>query len=91
MIARRSRMGDAWADRVDIAGNLVAADRRLGSVWIEAETGKDVGEVDARRANPNPDVSLARLRVGRLADFEDLGRAVTGNEDLAHGTLNPEV
>ena len=76
---------DRAADRVDVAGDLVADDeRRLRRVRIEAQPRQDVGEVDPGGAHADPDLAVAGRRVWKLACLEHVGRAVSGDDDLAH-------
>jgi hypothetical protein len=78
-------MDDAWSGGVYDAGDLVADDdRRFGSVGIEPDAGEDVGEVDARGADPDADFARSRYRVGRFTSLEYVCATVAGNDHLTH-------
>jgi hypothetical protein len=53
--------GYGAAHRVDVPGDFVADDqRRLGCIGIQAEPREHVGEIDAGRADANPQLPVAR-------------------------------
>ena len=77
--------GDPRADRVDEPGHLVADDhRRLRRVGVDADTGEEVGEIDAGRADADPDLALRGRRIGVFAQLEHVGVPVPRDDRLAH-------
>ncbi len=79
---------DTGSETVDGAGDLVAHDRReRRRVGVEAETSHDVREVDARGRDADAHLALAGLRIGRLANLENLGAPRPRNPDLSHARL----
>ena len=73
------------ADRLDLARDLVADDaRRARSVWIDARARHQIGEVDPRRLDRNPDLAGTDGRVRPLLDAQDLRPTMLGDHDSAH-------
>src|SRR6185436_10159758 len=70
---------------IDPSGNLVADHaRRLRRIGIDAEPGKDIGEVDAGSLDADPNFSGTRHRIGALSQGQDVRRPVARNDDLPH-------
>src|SRR5215210_3088147 len=78
------------AYRLDLAGHLIAHDGgKLRRIGIEPDAGKDVGEVDAGRANGDPDLARAGLRSGALLEPKDFGAALPGCDERLHPSTVP--
>ena len=77
------RRGDAAPHGVHDARNFVADDaRRPGRVGVEALPSQQIGEVDARRLDPDAHRAWGDRWIGRLAHGEHFRRAVPGNHQL---------
>ena len=81
-------VGDALADLVDRARHFVADDAGdLGGVRVQADPGHQVGEVDARRAHADANLTGARDRVRGLEHSKDFRGAPARDPDLPHRPL----
>ena len=79
---------DSIADLINSSRDLVARhDRDFGEVGIQPQAAHDVGEIYAARLYANPHLAGGRLRIGRLLDDKNLGRAGLGNPYLPHDRL----
>src|SRR3954462_8297446 len=73
------------SDFVDLAGYLVANDHgRFWRVRVEAESGENVGEVDARRADADANVGVPSRGIGNLSHLEYVGCAEPRDHNLTH-------
>ena len=78
--------GHAFADRFDGARDLVSENRRrFGCVGIQPLARHDVREVDARRADRDPDLTATRHRLGLFANLQNLGCTVSRQHERFHG------
>ena len=61
-----------------------------GRSRIQPEAAHDVGEIDPARLDPYAQLACGRLRIVRLLEFKNFGRAGLRNPDLPHLNLSPE-
>ena len=81
----RSESDHVAADFVDFAGHLVADDhRRFWRVRVEPESGENVGEVDARRTDPDANVRVPSRGIGNFSHLEYVGCAEPRDHNLTH-------
>ena len=82
----------ASASRINASGDFIAwDDRNAWKVRIESEAAHDVGEIDAACLHPNAQLACGRMRVRRLLDEKNLGRASFRNPDLPHAWSSSEI
>ena len=77
---------DIRADRVDLAGHLIAQD--AWCLWcggVETHPRHGVGEVEARGPHCDPDLTRRHWRVEPFLDLENLRTAGPGQHDRLHG------
>src|SRR5262249_55140759 len=77
---------DALADLIDRPRHPLADDAgNFPRIRLHAGARRELGEVDARRARANANLTGAGFGIGRLTHLEDLGRTGLANPNLAHG------
>src|SRR5438046_6146280 len=79
--------GDPLAHGIDRAGHFVADGARgLRGVGVQALSGEQVREVDARGVDPDPYRARLDAWLRCLPYLEDLGRPVAGDDQLSHAS-----
>ena len=76
---------DPFSNPVHGAGHLIAHDaRQRRRVLVEPHPGQNVGEIDARRADPDPDFAGLRFGIRRLPHFQYFWPTVFWYPHLPH-------
>jgi hypothetical protein len=81
-------LGHTFPERVDDARNFVTDDAwRFRRVRVKPRARHQLGEIQARGANANANLTRAWHRIGLLPNFEDIRTAVFFDPDCAHARL----
>src|SRR5690606_28509440 len=79
------KAASAGSQGVDDPGHLVAdRDRWRWSVGVEADASEDVGEIQSGGADADADLPRPRNGFGGLLDLQDLGTAVSRDDQFSH-------